>query len=249
MPGGRGTRWNGQPVDRSFNLGTLCELALVRAAAVTPLPAGIPFPSRVEFVGCGVMTGFGSAVNVARVGPDDSVAVLGCGEVLQRDPGARLAGANPDPGHDSRESALVQARDSGATDTLRADPADADFLGPGRRRCGRGQTARGGLRLRGDLGAGAGLRSLRLIRDGGMALQVSSHDESGFRSDAVVHVEQAIRHAPLRGMRAGSGFCARVPEHYRRGELLLDELVTRTYPLEGSAEAIEDMLSGRNARG
>src|SRR5438270_6292714 len=33
----QGTTWRGQPVDRSFNLGTLSSLALVRAAAVTPL--------------------------------------------------------------------------------------------------------------------------------------------------------------------------------------------------------------------
>src|SRR5436190_13507685 len=40
-----GTTLNGRPVDRSFNLGTLSSLALVRAAAVTPLPTDVPFTS------------------------------------------------------------------------------------------------------------------------------------------------------------------------------------------------------------
>jgi len=36
---------------------------------------------------------------------------------------------------------------------------------------------------------------------------------------------------------------------YRRGELKLDELVTRTYPLDQLGTAFEDMLAGRNAKG
>src|SRR5260370_34415643 len=70
-----GTTLNGRPVDRSFNLGTLSSLALVRAPAVTPLPKGVPFTSAC-IVGCGVMTGFGSAVNVAKVAAGHPVAVL-----------------------------------------------------------------------------------------------------------------------------------------------------------------------------
>jgi S-(hydroxymethyl)glutathione dehydrogenase/alcohol dehydrogenase len=37
--------------------------------------------------------------------------------------------------------------------------------------------------------------------------------------------------------------------HYLSGALQLDELVTRTYPLERAAEAMDDMMSGRNAKG
>jgi Zn-dependent alcohol dehydrogenase len=37
--------------------------------------------------------------------------------------------------------------------------------------------------------------------------------------------------------------------HYGRGELLRDELVTRTYRLEELGAAMADMLEGRNAKG
>jgi S-(hydroxymethyl)glutathione dehydrogenase/alcohol dehydrogenase len=37
--------------------------------------------------------------------------------------------------------------------------------------------------------------------------------------------------------------------HYLSGALRLDDLVTRTYRLERAAEAMEDMMSGRNAKG
>ena len=63
-----GTTWRGTPIDRSFNIGTLSGLALVRAEAVTPLPVTMPFTSAC-IIGCGVMTGFGSALNVARIQP------------------------------------------------------------------------------------------------------------------------------------------------------------------------------------
>jgi S-(hydroxymethyl)glutathione dehydrogenase/alcohol dehydrogenase len=36
---------------------------------------------------------------------------------------------------------------------------------------------------------------------------------------------------------------------YQAGELLLDELVTKTYPLEGIHDAIHDLESGSLARG
>jgi S-(hydroxymethyl)glutathione dehydrogenase/alcohol dehydrogenase len=36
---------------------------------------------------------------------------------------------------------------------------------------------------------------------------------------------------------------------YQRGLLLLDELVTRTYPLDDVATAFDDLLAGRNAKG
>jgi len=41
----------------------------------------------------------------------------------------------------------------------------------------------------------------------------------------------------------------RIFQHYQRGELKLDELVTRTYRLEQLGTALDDMLSGRNAKG
>lgn len=36
---------------------------------------------------------------------------------------------------------------------------------------------------------------------------------------------------------------------YARGLLQLDEMITRTYPLERLQDALDDMLAGRNAKG
>src|SRR4029079_3958113 len=89
----QGTTWRGEPIDRSFNIGTLAGLTLVRREAVTPVPAGVPFASAC-IVGCGVITGFGSAVNIARIQRGESVVVIGCGGIgLNAIQGARMAGA------------------------------------------------------------------------------------------------------------------------------------------------------------
>lgn len=243
-----GTLWNGRPVDRSFNLGTLASLALVRAAAVTPLPDGVPFASAC-IVGCGVMTGFGSAVNVARVGPGDSVAVLGCGGVgLNVIQGARLAGASPIVAIDLREPALEQARRFGATDAVRADPADTMFEALARavreRTGGRGAD----FAFEATSVPALAFAPLRLIRDGGMALQVSGiNDPVSVPMPWFMWNKRYV--TPLYGGCVPGRDFPRIFEHYRRGELHLDELVTRTYALDDLGAALEDMLSGRNAKG
>ena len=243
-----GTRWRGVPVDRSFNLGTLSGLALVRAAAVTPLGSGIPFASAC-IVGCGVMTGFGSAVNVARIQPGETAVVIGCGGVgLNVIQGCRLAGAGRIIAVDRRETSLAAARRFGATETLQASAEDRDLA----------QIATQVRALTGGRGADYAFEAtsvphlaftpLRMIRDGGMALQVS-----GINDPVTVEMPWFMWNktyvTPLYGGCVPGRDFPKIFNHYRRGELLLDELVTRQYPLDRLDEAIRDMMEGRNAKG
>ena len=88
-----GTTRGGEPLVRAFNLGTMSTLTLVRQEAVVPIDVDISFAA-ASIVGCGVMTGFGSAVNAAQVRPGSSAVVLGCGGVgLNVVQGARVCGA------------------------------------------------------------------------------------------------------------------------------------------------------------
>jgi S-(hydroxymethyl)glutathione dehydrogenase/alcohol dehydrogenase len=72
------TTFDGKPIERSFNIGTLAQYSVVKEEAVIKMPTEIPFASAC-ILGCGVMTGYGSAVNAAKVKKGSSVAVLGCG--------------------------------------------------------------------------------------------------------------------------------------------------------------------------
>ena len=243
-----GTRWKGTPIDRSFNIGTLSSLTLVRAQAVTPLPPGVPFES-AAIVGCGVMTGFGSAVNVAKVASGTSVAVIGCGGVgLNIIQGARLSRAAMIMAIDMRETSLEQARRFGATHTILAEPSDREFERLSKQieelTSGRGAD----YAFEATAVPALAFASLRLVRNGGMALQVS-----GINDPVNVPMPWFMWNktylTPLYGDCVPSRDFSRIFAHYRKGELKLDELVTRTYSLEQLAEALDDMLTGRNAKG
>jgi S-(hydroxymethyl)glutathione dehydrogenase/alcohol dehydrogenase len=244
----QGTTWNGRPVDRSFNLGTLSGLALVRAAAVTPLPKDVPFTSAC-IVGCGVMTGFGSVVNVANVAQNSSVAVIGCGGVgLNVIQAARLNRAAKIIAIDLRESSLQQARKFGATHTLIAPPNDPDFelLGNEVKKITGGRGA--DYAFEATAAPALAFAPLRLVRNGGMALQVSGiNDPVSVPMPWFMWNKTYI--TPLYGACSPARDFSRIFAHYQRGELKLDELVTRTYQLNELGMAFDDMLQGRNAKG
>jgi Zn-dependent alcohol dehydrogenase len=243
-----GTTLKGQPVDRSFNLGTLCALALVRAAAVTPLPPGVPFISAC-IVGCGVMTGFGSAVNIAKVAAGSSVAVIGCGGVgLNIIQGARLNGADKIIAIDLRETSLAQAQKFGATHTLLADPTDHEFERLAEAVKGLTDGRGSDYAFEATAVPALAFAPLRLVRNGGMALQVSGiNDPVSVTMPWFMWNKTYV--APLYGGCSPGRDFPRIFQYYKRGELKLDELVTRTYPLAQLGSALEDMLSGRNAKG
>jgi S-(hydroxymethyl)glutathione dehydrogenase/alcohol dehydrogenase len=242
-----GTRLHGRPVDRSFNLGTLCGLALVREAAVTRLETAVSFES-ASIVGCGVMTGFGSAVNVAKVLPGSTVAVIGCGGVgLNVIQGSRLCGAGRILALDVHAASLDRARAFGATETFLVDRGDADL-----------EEVAARVRAACDGGVDFAFEAtaiprlafapLRLVRDGGMAYQVS-----GINDPVTVPMPLFMWNkgymTPLYGGCVPDRDFRRIFAHHAAGELFLDELVSKTYRLGELSGALEDMLSGRLAKG
>lgn len=243
-----GTTLRGVPVDRSFNLGTFAGLTLVRQEACTHLPDYVPFTSAC-IVGCGVMTGFGSVVNSARVAPKSSVAVLGVGGVgLNVIQGARIAGATRIIAIARKASRLDTARKFGATDTIvvgRDDPKLERVAAEVRALThGRGADYAFEATAIPELA----FAPLLLIRDGGMALQLSGINDP-VTVDMRWFMWDKTYLTPLYGKCTPGVDFPRLFELYGRRELLLDELVTRTYPLDALPAAIDDMLGGRNPKG
>jgi S-(hydroxymethyl)glutathione dehydrogenase/alcohol dehydrogenase len=243
-----GTTWRGRPIDRSFNIGTLSGLTLVKAAAVTAIPEHVPFASAC-IVGCGVMTGYGSAINVARIEKGSSVVVIGVGGVgLNTIQGARIAGAGKIIAVARKAARLETAKQYGATHTIQVQPDDRELRAAAEQvkklTDGRGADYAFEATSVPELG----FSPLLFVRNGGMALQLS-----GINDPVKVNMQwfmwDKIYITPLYGQCIPGRDFPRIFDHYSRRELLLDEMVTRTYPLEKLGEALDDMLQGRNSKG
>ena len=245
------TQWRGKALERSFNLGTLSEFALVKASAlvrVDDADGNLNF-SAAAIVSCGVMTGYGSVVNSAKLAAGSSAVVLGCGGVgLNVIQGCRVAGAGRIVAVDVNEHKLELAKQFGATDVLLADRNDEGLLG----------AAAQVKSLLGGRGAdyafectaipALGAAPLAMIRNAGTAVQVSGIEDE-ITIDMRLFEWDKIYINPLYGKCRPQIDFPKIMGLYRKGELLLDEMITRSYQLDELEEAFADLLAGRNAKG
>ena len=243
-----GTRWEGEPIERSFNIGTLSEYTLVKASAVVknPLP-DMPFAS-ASIISCAVMTGYGSVVHAAKVRAGSSVVVLGTGGVgLNVIQGAKLAGAALIIAVDINPQRLEMATQFGATHTLQADPADEGLVYIAKEV--KALTERGAdYAFECTAIPALGAAPLAMIRNAGTAVQVSGiEQEIAFDMNLLEWDKLYIN--PLYGKCRPQIDFPQIIQHYKRGEWLLDEMVTQTYTLNELQTAFDDLLAGQNAKG
>ena len=122
------TLTDGTELSPALGIGAFVEKTLVAAGQCTKVDPAAP-ATAAGLLGCGVMAGFGAAVNTGNVGRGDSVAVIGCGGVGSAAiAGSRLAGASTIIAVDVDDRKLERARTFGATHTVNSrdtDPVDA----------------------------------------------------------------------------------------------------------------------------
>ncbi|MFH8771866.1 Zn-dependent alcohol dehydrogenase [Streptomyces sp. NPDC017958] len=215
------------------------ERTVVKAVQAVRIPKDIPFSS-AALIGCGVLTGVGAVLNRARVDRGDTVVVIGTGgiglNVLQ---GARLAGALRIVAVDANPAKEAVARQFGATDFLTSAKGVRDLLPTGADHVfecvGRVELIR---------------QAVDLLDRHGQAVLLGVPRAS---AEASFVVSSMFLDKAILGCRYGSSRPQRdIPlyaELYRQGRLLLDELVTETYPVEDFEKARADAEAGRVARG
>lgn len=239
---------NGKPVARSFALGTMCSQTVVREAAIIPIHVEIPWTSAC-IIGCGVMTGYGSAVNSGKVTAGDNAVVIGCGGVgLNAIQGCRIAGARQVIAIDISQTRLDIARQFGATQTILADRNDIGLLSAAKKVKEFCHGIGADVAVECTAVPALGAAPLAMIRNGGTAVQASGIEQE-ITIDMNLFEWDKTYINPLYGGCRPSIDLPILLDLYASGSLLLDEMISKTYPLEELKQAFEDMHHGTIAKG
>ena len=119
---------DGTALTAALGIGAFAELCLVDAGQAVKIDPSTRLEA-ASLIGCGVMAGFGAAVNTGATAAGETVAVIGCGGVGNAAiAGAAIAGARMVIGVDVVERKLEWAKRFGATHTIDArtqDPVEA----------------------------------------------------------------------------------------------------------------------------
>jgi len=244
-----GTKWKGKVIERSFNLGTLSEYVLVKKSALVKVEEEVLNFSAAAIVSCGVMTGYGSVVNSAKLKAGSSAVVLGCGGVgLNAIQACEISGASKIIAIDINPIKLELAKEFGATDVIVADKNDEGLT----------KAAEKVKSMLGGRGAdyafectaipALGAAPLAMIRNAGTAVQVSGIEEV-ISIDMRLFEWDKIYINPLYGKCRPQIDFPKLLSLYKKGDLKLDEMITKEYLLNELDEAFDDLLSGKNAKG
>ena len=214
------------------------EKTVVKAVQAVRIPDDVPLTS-AALIGCGVLTGVGAVLNRARVDRGDGVVVIGTGGIgLNVVQGARIAGATRIVAVDANPEKEAVARRFGATPFLTSVDGVRDILPTGADHAfecvGRVELIR---------------QAIDLLDRHGQAVLLGVPAAT---AEASFLVSSLYLDKSILGCRYGSSRPQRdialYADLYREGRLLLDELVTATYPVEDFAKAAQDAGEGRVAR-
>lgn len=226
-------------------LGTFSQYTVVSEYSVVPVPDDLPFEVGAV-IGCGVPTGWGSAVHLAGVRPGQTVVVFGSGGVGSNAvQGAAMAGAERvvvvDPVAFKREKAL----ELGATHAFETAEEAAAFV----RHATRGELADHAIITVGVLHDEVIHDAIGIV---GKTGQVTVTAVGGGWIDENPGMLIGYQRRIQGGIYGGCNPLVDIPRLvslYQSGKLKVDELITRRYTLDQVNEGYQDMLDGRNIRG
>jgi S-(hydroxymethyl)glutathione dehydrogenase/alcohol dehydrogenase len=229
-------------------VGTFSQYSVVPELCCIPIDKDIPLQT-AALVGCGVPTGWGSAVNAGGVEPGNVVIVMGSGGLgINAVQGARHAGAvriiAADPLPFRRSSAL----EFGATDAVETIEEAADLA----RSLSNGQGADVAVVTTSVLKGEHIAQAFDAVRKDGtvVATAVPGRAPSPIPLDlAQLSAYQKRIQGCLYGAWSPTEAVPALLDLYRAGHLKLDELITTRYKLDDINQGYEDMHAGKNIRG
>src|SRR5580698_9531332 len=238
----------GENLNRMAQLGTFSDEMVCHENSVVRIE---PYANMkaAALISCGISTGFGSAVDRAKVKPGETVVVIGCGGVgsgaIQ---GARMAGARTIIAVDPVPFKLEKAKEVGATHTAptlldaqlmlpeltMGRNADVVILTPGV--------------LKGDLIAAAcacGSKDARIVVT---AIAPFNQMDVQLNLFSLAMFNQAIL-GTVFGSQSPRVQVPNLLNLYESGALKIDEIITQEYSLDQVQQGYEDQAAGTIVRG
>lgn len=243
---------DGKPVGNFAATSTFAEYTIVKQGQAVKIDKAIPLDVACV-VACGVLTGVGSVINRADVRAGETAVVFGIGGVgLNVIQGLRLAGASKIIAVDLLPSREKMAREFGATDFIDASQGGvvekiremtADPIAPIASGVDWSFECVGNKHVLRD--------AIAVLGWGGNCIIVGTA-----AADATIEfpiMPMSLVDKGVMGARYGRSQpnrdIPRMVALYSKGQLMLDELVTKRYKLEEYEQAFHDLEEGKLARG
>ena len=244
----RFTTKDGTPVGQMCGLGTFAEVITVDVRSAVKIPDDIPLDVAC-LTGCGVGTGWGTAVDAGQVEPGDTVIVMGVGGIgINAVQGAAFAGASHVIAVDPVPFKREKARELGATEAYESIEEAADFA----RSVTNGQGADEALVCVGVTTGEHVAQAFRAIGKSG-AVVVTGLGNVAEVGAPIPLAELTLFAKEIRGALFGdqnpTADILKMLRLYQEGNLKLDELITTRYELDDVNRGYEDLHAGKNLRG
>src|SRR5688500_3813524 len=237
---------NGKPLFHYMGCSTFSNYSVLPEIALAKIREDAPF-DKVCYIGCGVTTGIGAAINTAKVEPGSNVVVFGLGGIgLNVVQGARMVGANMIVGVDINPARERLARRFGLTHFVNAKDVKGDLV----------------AHLVELTGGGADY-SFECVGNVDLMRQALECCHRGWGTSVIIGVAgagQEIRTRPFQlvtgrvwkgtafGGARGRTDVPKIVDWYMEKKINIDELITHTMPLADINKAFDLMHAGESIR-
>ena len=236
----------GKKLHHYMGCSTFANFTVLPEIAVAKIREDAPF-DKVCYIGCGVTTGIGAALNTAKVEPGSNVVVFGLGGIgLNVVQGARIAGADRIIGVDLNPRREALARKFGLTDFVNPKDVSGDLV-----------------EHLIDLTDGGADYSFECIGNVDVMRQALECCHRGWGVSTIIGVAgagQEIRTRPFQlvtgrtwkgtafGGARGRTDVPKIVDWYMEKKINIDDLITHTLPLEKINDAFDLMHKGESIR-
>jgi len=237
----------GEKIFHYMGTSTFANHTVVPEIALAKVREDAPF-DKICYIGCGVTTGIGAAINTAKVQPGDNCVVFGLGGIgLNVIQGCRLAGANMIVGVDINNERKAWGEKFGMTHFVNPSEVQGDLVP-----------------YIVDLTKGGADYSFECIGNVKVMRDALECCHKGWGESIIIGVAgagQEISTRPFQlvtgrvwrgtafGGAKGRTDVPKIVDWYMDGKILIDPLITHTMPLEDINKGFDLMHSGESIRG